>query len=146
MQQRDQRGFFATDFVEAHTETYAMPPFTLLIALPLMPVVYLWPGLELPYVLAKTLHVLGMGVIAVLVCRLNRGVWQRGALLAGIFALSALLEWLQYLLPARTGTVEDVGFNLAGCLAGIAAYGIWQTLSARDKAPPPRLGLPRLPG
>ena len=107
----------------------------LLAALLLMPVVYLWPGVELPYALAKTLHVLGMAVIAVLVCRLDHSVLARGVLLAAILAASAGLEWLQSLLPTRTGAVEDVGFNLAGCLAGIAAYGIWQNLSARGKEP-----------
>ena len=96
--------------------------FLLIVILILMPLLYLFPGVQLPSRTAWGLHVGGMAGISLLVCLFLDTKWQRIVAVPAFFLYSALLEGIQYLHPTRIGSLDDVRYNALGCLVGVLAY------------------------
>lgn len=88
----------------------------------LMPVATLLPGTSPPSDMAATLHFWAMAWTAFVACVAFQETRSRLFAVLFVFALSAGLEFLQYLLPYRHGCWEDVWINGAGCLAGVGFF------------------------
>ena len=87
-----------------------------------MPLLYLFPGVKLPFRLAWGLHVGGMAGISLLVCLCLDTKWKRIIAVLGFFLYSALLEGIQFFHPTRIGTLDDLRYNALGCLLGVSVY------------------------
>ena len=95
----------------------------------------------------KLAHVSEYAIFAVLVLRLalflggRKGVTTAGVAIAATLALALLDEGRQGLLGNRTGSLFDVGLDVAGGLLGLALVTSLATLVGR-----PLLGIPGWPG
>ncbi len=94
----------------------------LAIALLLMPWLTLSPANSPPSDLAFSMHVAALAGLTVLALMSFDGVKGRLWAVLFVFGYSALMELLQYFLPERNGTLEDVAANALGCLAGLLLY------------------------
>ncbi len=100
---------------------------------------WLFPGLDEPtlqwlqFAIRKLAHMTEYGILAALVYRAIRGsagagdwAWNgRHAAMTWLLCLAyaASDEWHQALVPNRTGSVSDVGWDAAGAAAVL--FGIW---------------------
>jgi hypothetical protein len=74
---------------------------------------------------AKTLHVTAYALFALLTCWLRVGGLSRAGLFGFLVLHAGATEYTQYVMAiGRTGSLRDVGLNLAGIGLG-AALGWW---------------------
>ena len=83
--------------------------------------------------LQTVLHVPAYGLLVFLAIMALASTWPGWRAIvfvtaAGCFALGVLLEFVQSMVPGRTGSVLDIAFNAVGVLGGIAAAYVWLTL------------------
>jgi glycosyltransferase involved in cell wall biosynthesis len=127
-------------FSRANTQRLLFPPFHLVTGVSYADF-YDWN-----FVIRKTGHVVGYGMLAALLYRLARLESPRGRFtawsarcaaiaLAGTMLVASLDEWHQTTIPSRTGTVSDV---ILDSVAGAAALALILFLSvALQHRPPP---------
>jgi len=77
------------------------------------------------YVLAKTLHVAGYAMLAVLSGWLRAPMRWRIALMFFLMVHGTITEHIQLHVEGRTGTLEDVGFDHLGIFLGYVASWKW---------------------
>jgi len=92
------------------------------IALILMPWGTLSSSVPTPPSCAWLLHVSALTGLTVLVFLSFETTRVRAWAVIIIFLYSALLELLQHFNPMRHGSMEDVGANALGCVAGLLVY------------------------
>jgi len=76
-----------------------------------MPLLYLFPGVRLPFRWAWEFHVGGVAGISLLVCLNLDTKEQRGIAVLAFFLYSTLLEGIQDFHPTRIGNLDDVRYN-----------------------------------
>ena len=90
----------------------------------------------------KSAHVVEYAILAALLLRALLLSHQRTLARASLIALGASLalavtdEWRQGLSTVRSGAAGDVGLDLAGALAAIALWALFEAASARRRATP----------
>ena len=82
------------------------------------------PAASPPSQWAGLMHMGAMAVFAVLACTGFISLRGRAGAVLFVFGFSALMEGMQHFSPHRNGSWEDVGFNAAGCLAGVVVSGL----------------------
>jgi VanZ family protein len=97
---------------------------TLVLLLACMPWATLSPAASPPSQWAALMHMGAMAVFAILACTGFNSLRGRAGAVLAVFIFSALMEGLQHFSPLRCGSWEDVGFNAAGCLAGVLVFSI----------------------
>lgn len=91
----------------------------------------------------KSAHVVEYALLAALLLRALLLSWRRTLVPASLVALCASLglavadEWRQGLSAVRTGSAGDVALDLAGALAAIALWALFEASSARRRATQP---------
>ncbi len=83
------------------------------------------------FIAKKTAHVAEYAILFTLIFRATDGSWVKSFVLTMIYAVSD--EYHQSLVPGRTPSVFDLGFDLTG--ANIASYIIWKLNQVRQKKP-----------
>ncbi|MBF0234796.1 MAG: VanZ family protein [Desulfamplus sp.] len=89
-----------------------------------MPWAALSPAASPPSQWAGVMHMAAMAVFAILACTGFVSLRGRTVVVLFVFGFSAVMEGLQHFSPHRTGSWEDVGFNAAGCLAGVLLFAV----------------------
>lgn len=111
----------------------------LAVLLAVMPWAALSPTAGPPSQWADLVHLGANAGLAVLACTGFVSLRGRAGAVLFVFGYSALMEGLQHFTPHRHGSWEDVGFNAAGCLAGVMVFSIvhggWIAL-CRFRRPP----------
>ena len=97
------------------------------------------------YYLRKTGHVLGYGMLSLLLLRgwratfhqVHAWVWPAALLAwAGTAFVASMDEWHQSFIPSRTGTPRDVLLDSAAGLFFLLIAHIWQRRSTSASKPP----------
>jgi VanZ family protein len=96
----------------------------LAVLLAAMPWAALSPATSPPSQWAGLVHMGAMAVFGILACTGFVSLQGRAGAVLFVFGFSALMEGMQYFSPHRCGSWEDVGFNAAGCLAGVLVFSI----------------------
>lgn len=81
------------------------------------------------FIAKKLAHLSEYAILFALIMRATRGKWAWSYLLTILYAISD--EAHQSLVPGRTATVIDLGFDISG--ANIAAYILWKLKQLRQK-------------
>ena len=104
----------------------------LVVLLAAMPWAALSPSTSPQSQWAGLVHMGANAGLAILACAGFASLRGRAGAVLFVFGYSALMEGLQHFTPHRHGSWEDVGFNAAGCLAGVlvfsVVYGGWVAL------------------
>jgi VanZ family protein len=79
------------------------------------------------FLVAKTIHVAAYAVLTILSAWLFVPVRFRLLLLAFVMAHGTATELLQHLVPGRSGSLYDVGFDQLGVFIGLALSWKWWT-------------------
>jgi VanZ family protein len=90
-------------------------------------------GITAVYLISKVGHLAVYAALAALACRLPGRTW----LLAVLALHAGLGEWLQFQFTSRTGSVLDVGIDLAGIALGCALAWPRKKAPAETINPPP---------
>jgi VanZ family protein len=88
----------------------------------LMPWATLSPSASPPSSIAAPMHVIALAGLTVLALMAFNGPWHRLAAVFFVFSYSAVMELLQYFLPERNGTLEDLAANALGCIVGVLFF------------------------
>ena len=81
------------------------------------------------FIVKKAAHLSEYAILFALIMRATGGKWAWSYLLTILYSISD--ETHQSLVPGRTATVIDLGFDISG--ANIASYVIWKLKQLRQK-------------
>jgi VanZ family protein len=84
-------------------------------------------GSDVLFSVAKSIHVLGYAVFAILGGWLRAPLRWRWLVLFLVMAHGTVMELLQTLTPTRSGTLQDVGFDNLGVALGLMISWKWWT-------------------
>jgi VanZ family protein len=82
-------------------------------------------NLDLKFIAAKALHVLGYGLLAALTGWLRSPLRIRWVLMFIVMSHPPLTELIQQFVPGRTGSLHDVGLDLVGIVLGLMLTRKW---------------------
>jgi len=94
----------------------------LVVVLVFMPYATLAPGTSPPSDAASQMHFYIMAGIIFVACMSFRTFRVRLVVGLLVFGYSALMEYFQYLLPHRHGSLDDVAINFLGSLLGFGVF------------------------